>query len=383
MIEMNIRRKIIAAVGLCFCAGTLSAAQPQDILWGLPYLQNMATDGVTVMYQSRGSVRSWVEIGTDSLHTQKYRQLRGGQEVVHDLEHRVRLDGLQPGQTYYYRVCAQEITKNQSYSKAFGRSTATPFYRFTLPADTTRHFTAIILNDLHGVQTVINSVAACLDSIQPDLIFLNGDCLSEPADRSQAIRMVQGLVVPFHGEQRPLVFIRGNHEIRNAYSSGMTSLMEWPGGETYHAFSWGRTRFVVLDCGEDKPDSTWVYYGLNDFSGFRQDQVGFLQQETRSRAFRRADHRFLLHHIPLWFDNEANDPGGASAPCRALWSELLTRAGFDCAFNGHTHSYQFYAKGQHGNPYPMYIGGGPSIGHACVYVLRVRGNEYSVDTILR
>ena len=380
---MNIRRKIIAAVGLCFCAGTLSVAQPQDILWGLPYLQNMTTDGVTVMYQSRGSVRSWVEIGTDSLHTQKYRQLRGGQEVVHDLEHRVRLDGLQPGQTYYYRVFAQEITKNQSYSKAFGRSTATPFYRFTLPADTTRHFTAIILNDLHGVQAVINSVSACLDSIQPDLIFLNGDCLSEPADRSQAIRMVQGLVVPFHGEQRPLVFIRGNHEIRNAYSSGMTSLMEWPGGETYHAFSWGRTRFVVLDCGEDKPDSTWVYYGLNDFSGFRQDQVGFLQQETRSRAFRRADHRFLLHHIPLWFDNEANDPGGASAPCRALWSELLTHAGFDCAFNGHTHSHQFYAKGQHGNPYPMYIGGGPSVGHASVYVLRVRGNEYSVDTILR
>ena len=181
---------IIAAMGLCFCAGTLSAAQPQDILWGLPYLQNMTTDGVTVMYQSRGSVRSWVEIGTDSLHTQKYRQLRGGQEVVHDLEHRVRLDGSQPGQTYYYRVCAQKKKKNQSYSKTFGRSTATPFYRFTLPADTTRHFTAIILNDLHGVQAVINSVAACLDSIQPDLIFLIGDCLSEPADRSQAIRMV-------------------------------------------------------------------------------------------------------------------------------------------------------------------------------------------------
>ena len=52
---MNIRRMIIAAMGLCFCAGTLSAAQPQDILWGLPYLQNMTTDGVTVMYQSRGS----------------------------------------------------------------------------------------------------------------------------------------------------------------------------------------------------------------------------------------------------------------------------------------------------------------------------------------
>ena len=380
---MAIRRIFVAVLCLLFSAITLSAAQPQDVLWGLPYLQNMTTDGVTVMYQSRGSVHSWVEVGIDSMHTQRFRQLRGGQEVVHDQEHRVRLSGLQPGQTYYYRICAQEITKNQSYHKTFGCSIATPFYRFTLPADTMMNFTAIILNDLHGVQAVINRVAACVDSIQPDLIFFNGDCLSEPADRDQAIRMVQSLVVPFHGEQRPLVFIRGNHEIRNAYSSGMTSLMEWPGGETYHAFSWGRTRFVVLDCGEDKPDSTWVYYGLNDFSGFRQDQVGFLQQEIRSRAFRKADHRFLLHHIPLWFDNEANDPGGASAPCRTLWADLLTRAGIDCAFNGHTHRQQFYDKGQQGNPYPMYIGGGPAVGHASVYVLRVRGKEYSVETILR
>ena len=380
---MAIRRIFVAVLCLLFSAIMLSAAQPPDVLWGLPYLQNMTTDGVTVMYQSRGSVHSWVEVGIDSMHTQRFRQLRGGQEVVHDQEHRVRLSGLQPGQTYYYRICAQEITKNQSYHKTFGCSIATPFYRFTLPADTIMNFTAIILNDLHGVQAVINRVAACVDSIQPDLIFFNGDCLSEPADRDQAIRMVQSLVVPFHGEQRPLVFIRGNHEIRNAYSSGMTSLMEWPGGETYHAFSWGRTRFVVLDCGEDKPDSTWVYYGLNDFSGFRQDQVGFLQQEVRSRAFRKADHRFLLHHIPLWFDNEANDPGGASAPCRTLWADLLTRADLDCAFNGHTHRQQFYDIGRQGNPYPMYIGGGPAVGHASVYVLRVRGKEYSVETSLR
>ena len=97
---MAIRRIFVAVLCLLLSAITLSAAQPQDILWGIPYLQNMTTDGVTVMYQSRGSVRSWVEVGTDSLHTQRFRQLRGGQEVVHDQEHRVRLSGLQPGQTY-------------------------------------------------------------------------------------------------------------------------------------------------------------------------------------------------------------------------------------------------------------------------------------------
>ncbi len=49
------------------------------------------------MYQSHGSVHSWVEVGTDSLHTTTVRRLTNGQEVVHDIEHRVRLEGLTPG----------------------------------------------------------------------------------------------------------------------------------------------------------------------------------------------------------------------------------------------------------------------------------------------
>ena len=40
-----------------------------------PYLQNMSSTAVTVMYQSGGSVHSWVEMGRDSLHTTVYRQL--------------------------------------------------------------------------------------------------------------------------------------------------------------------------------------------------------------------------------------------------------------------------------------------------------------------
>lgn len=81
-----------------------------------PYLQNMSFTAVTVMYQSGGSVHSWVEMGRDSLHT-TYRQLSGGQEVVHDDEHKVRIEGLEPGATYYYRVCATEILANQAYKK--------------------------------------------------------------------------------------------------------------------------------------------------------------------------------------------------------------------------------------------------------------------------
>ena len=36
------------------------------------------------------------------------------------------------------------------------------------------------------------------------------------------------LATLFEGARRPIFFIRGNHEIRNAYSSGMPSLFDYP-----------------------------------------------------------------------------------------------------------------------------------------------------------
>ena len=82
----------------------------------------------------------------------------------------------------------------------------------------------------------------------------------------------------------PVFYLRGNHEIRNAYSIQLRELFDYVGDKTYGAFNWGDTRFVMLDCGEDKPDTTWVYYGLNDFSQLRQDQIGFLKEELNSKA---------------------------------------------------------------------------------------------------
>ncbi|MGN1354876.1 MAG: metallophosphoesterase [Alloprevotella sp.] len=346
-----------------------------------PYLQNVTPTGVTVMYQSGGSVHSWVEMGRDSLHTDTYRQLAGGQEVVHDEEHRVRIEGLEPGATYYYRVCATEILTNQAYKKEFGRTVKTPFYKMTLPADTTRNFTAIVLNDLHGVGALVAQMARLADSIKPDFVVFNGDCLSEPATRPQAWRMVHSLTSAFHGASTPCIFVRGNHEIRHAYSSGMLSLFDWPDGKTYHAFSWGDTRFVVLDCGEDKPDVTWVYYGLNDFAGFRQEQVDFLQKELAGKAYRKAGHRVLIHHIPLWAEEEPKDPGAVSSPCRELWTPVLKKAGIDVALNGHTHRFRHYDAGETGGLYPVVVGGGPSLDSATMTIIRKQNKSLSLEII--
>ena len=95
-----------------------------------------------------------------------------------------------------------------------------------------------------------------------DVVVFNGDCIDDPANEKEALYHLAYLCGKVGASHVPAFFLRGNHEIRNAYSIGLRALFDYVGDKTYGAFSWGDTRFVMLDCGEDKPDSTWVYLSL-------------------------------------------------------------------------------------------------------------------------
>lgn len=340
----------------------------KDIFYSTPYLQNPTNDGITVMFQTNVISHCWVEYGMDTLNLQKTRTLLDGQEVCYDIENKIRLNNLQPGKTYYYRVCAQEIAEYHSYSKTFGETARTSFYSFHLPKADQTDFTALIFNDLHENYQTFNALKNAVKDIPIDFIVFNGDCLPEPTNREYAMYHINMLARGANAETYPTFFIRGNHEIRNAYSAGMHSLFDYPGNKTYGAFSWGDTRFVMLDCGEDKPDDHWVYYGLNDFTQLRKDQAAFLQNEIKSKEFKKAKKQVLIHHIPLW----GND--GEYNPCLELWGGLLQKTSFNINICAHTHSYKYHPKGEKGNPFPVIIGGGPGMKSATVMVLSKKGN---------
>lgn len=345
------------------------------ILYAAPYLQDLQPSSVDVMFQTRVVSHCWVEYGTDTLHLKRARTLLDGQEVCYDIENRIRLDSLEPGQRYYYRVCAQEIVNYQSYSKTFGETARTPFYSFRMPAASDKDFTAVIFNDLHENREVMAAFGKLLRGMKYDFAMFNGDCLTEPANREQAIHNIAEACRMVDAANHLTFFIRGNHEIRNAYSAGMHSLIGYQEGKTYGAFSWGDTRFVMLDCGEDKPDDHWVYYGLNDFTGLRREQVDFLRQELKSKAFKKADRRILINHIPIWNNSDK------FAPCTELWAPLLKKASFDLNVCAHVHSYGFWTAGAEDNPCPVVRGGGPSMKKATMIVLEKRGDELTMRAV--
>ncbi len=337
-----------------------------------PYLQNPTGGGITVMWQTTVPSYSWVEYGIDTLHLQRARTLVEGQVICNDVYNKIRLEGLLPGQTYYYRVCSREIMLYQAYKKVFGETAVSSFRSFTLPSEQTTDFTAVIFNDLHKQEATLKALYAQVKDVPYDFVVFNGDCIDDPATEEEALFHLSMQCSTVGADRVPVFYLRGNHEIRNAFSIGLRNLLDYVGDKTYGAFSWGDTRLVMLDCGEDKPDTTWVYYDLNDFTGLRLEQVDFLKQELASPPFTRASRRILLNHIPLYGNSDAY------RPCSQLWGPLLDRAPFDVNISAHTHRYAYLPKGTAGNNFPVLIGGSQQVDGATVMILRKKGDRLTL-----
>jgi len=347
-----------------------------DIFRSPVYLQNPATDGMTVMWLTNVPCLSWVEYGADSLNMQRAQTWIEGEALANNKLNCIRLTGLQPGTRYYYRVCSREITLYQPYKKKFGETAVSEITSFKTLDDKQTDFTALIFNDLHNKYLLFDSLLQQVKNIPYDIVIFNGDCLADIQSEGSAIRTISYYSRSFGADRVPSIFVRGNHETRGAYSPFLWNLIGMIDGHTYGAFNIGDTRFVVLDCGEDKPDDRPVYYGMNDFTQFRKDQAEFLKKEIASDAFKSASKRVLIHHIPVYGMRKE-----AFVPCRDEWGDILASALFDICLNGHTHKYKYVPAGKDGNTFPVVIGGGPTEGGATVSILQKQGTEMKLTVL--
>lgn len=353
----------------------LRTAEKADQIFRMkPYLQNPVGEGITVMWETTVPSYCWVEYGTDTTQLKRARTIIDGQVVCNNKLHKIRINDLQPGQKYFYRVCSQEMLLYQAYKKVFGNTAQSAFSEFTLPTTDTNTFTAVVFNDLHQQTNTFRALCKQIQDVKYDFVVFNGDCVDDPVNQKQATTFISELTEGVGGNRIPTFFMRGNHEIRNAYSIGLRDHFDYVGDKTYGSFNWGDTRVVMLDCGEDKVDSHPVYYDLNDFTQLRNEQVDFMKKEFSTKEFKKAKKRILLHHIPLYGNDGKN-------LCADLWTQLLEKAPFNVSLNAHTHQYVYHPKGELGNHYPTIIGGGYQMDSATVMILEKKKEELRIRVL--
>ena len=364
------------------CAAFLMClANAQSPIAVQPYLQNPAEDGMTIMWQTFLPACGWVEYGTDTTRLQIKRVVENGIVLANVAKHKIRIDGLVPNQKYYYRVCSQNVIIYGGYDKQFAPAVKSPFYSFTTLGKQGTDFTCAIFNDLHSNVALFDKLTKqlALKNIRYDFVVYNGDCFNDPYSEEHEVGLLKRYNAAMDASNIPSVFLRGNHEVRGTYALKWPSLFDWADGKSYFSFSFGDTRFVFLDNGEDKNDGHVEYFNMADFTDFRNEETVWLQSEIARPEFKNATRRVLIQHIPIYAWENAFDPG--FIPCKDLWDPIYQRTTFDINITGHLHKFDFYPSNKVGNPFPLVVGGGNTDDTAIVMILQKQGNKLTLKVI--
>ena len=114
-------------------------------------------------------------------------------------------------------------------------------------------------------------------------------------------------------------------------------------------FRQGPVCFVVLDCGEDKPDSDIEYYGITDYDGYRTQQAEWLKTALQSDLYKNAPFKVIVCHMPPY----GSWHGMVDISKKFL--PLLNAAKPDVYLCGHLHRYIRNEAGTEGVDFPLIV----------------------------
>lgn len=334
--------------------------QASNLLYG-PWVHNVDEHGFTVLWVTEKPSLDYVELAPDDdtafegKARPRYYETSHGRRVI-GRYHSVRIDGLQPGTVYRYRLAGKVLTDDShTHRFVYGvERQITPkkgemrAKTLDASADSCRFS---MFNDIHFDDARFAALAAPVDANNTDFIVLNGDIVSNAQQIDTLIRHSIMPIAAMAG-RLPLFYVRGNHEGRGHDFDKVYAQFPTPTGEFWYSFRQGPAAFIVLDAGEDKHDNHCEYSGTAEYDAYRLRETAWLEEAVKDPAFVSAPCKICLLHIPTLKNK------GAWYTERWIaehWVPVLEKAGIDVMLSAHFHYWLCSEAGQDGKGYPVLV----------------------------
>lgn len=329
-----------------------------------PYLQNVGPDEVTIVWLSDKPSVGWVELAPDgdaSFYANewpKYWDARNGVKNTSTI-HAVKIKGLNPGTRYRYRVLSQEVLSHIGHKVIYGNYAATDVYsrkplsfKTCDPADDTVSFA--VVNDIHAKNDVLTNLVSKCDLKKTDFFIFNGDMVSVFNEENQIFDGFMDTATKLFAAEIPMYYTRGNHETRGAFATEFQRYFSPKEENIYYTFRQGPICFVILDTGEDKPDSDIEYAGITVYDEYRTEQAEWLRKVLDSREYKEAPFKIIVAHIPPIGDWHGN------LEVESKFMPLLREAGPDLMLCGHLHRF-IHQNATAQTPFPIIVNSNTAI----------------------
>lgn len=361
------------------------------LITSAPMLQNYAATSMGIAFAVGDLANGYAWVGEKPDLSDARKVLCGGFRTTDITDHvqQIRLTGLKPNTTYYYRIGADRIEYKGGYSmKVLGNEEDDHIYHFTTAGEGSQaHF--CVINDTHvrwePFGLAINKIA----ELSPSCVVWNGDAsnVEETIEAQMRIFLKPEIERSDYAASMPYLFCPGNHDSRGMANRHLEQVWMYRQPEERQSRDWdlgrnfavrmGDVAMIGLDTAEDKLDTNPLFAGLFTSDPYRKAQVHWLSDALSRPEIANAPFLVAFCHIPLLDDNPRSNPGDVAPAdkdpqyntdfamwqrtCARLWTPLLEQAGCQLIITAHQHRYQYYA------PTPtrcwaQIIGGGPEMG---------------------
>ena len=311
-----------------------------------PLLLDVSDTSVVIEWMTDGDADGTVRYGEHALDRTAVAAHDGLLDV--GTFHRVVLDGLQPGHRYQYQVASRRVVALKPYWPERGHTVTGKLLHFTTLDASRERARFAVITDTHEKVSRIDTLLGEIRKTPEDFVVHLGDSVNWAASEQQLKDAFLAPTSDGLAGSTPLLYVHGNHEYRGPFARELGPYLHAQDGRYDYARDDGPLHLIAVDTGEDKPDDTNVYAGLNDLRDYRREGLTRFGQALAAPRTRGAPFTVVLGHQPDW---------GWTGGDNATWTQLANQAHVDLFIAGHEHRFMHIQPGERGNDFPILVVG--------------------------
>lgn len=298
----------------------------------------------------------WVKVGDKCFYDESNGILRSAKRI-----HKMVVPADILDRAGSYTVCYRRVIKRKAYFSLTHAVEEKIFNFRKVQGETVR---AYHIADAHNM---IKEPVKCAEKFRKeigeiDFLILNGD-VPEDSDRIKNFDTIYEIISQVTKGEIPVIFSRGNHDTRGIFAENIAEYTPCENGNSYFTFKLGNIWGLVLDCGEDKPDTNKEYGNMVACSFFREKETRFLEKVAENGEPQLVDgnieHKIVIAHNP--FTRKYSEPFNIEENTFTYWSKILKeKIKPQLMICGHIHKFSVDMPGGEndafGQPCPVVVG---------------------------
>ncbi|MBQ2710504.1 MAG: metallophosphoesterase [Clostridia bacterium] len=281
-------------------------------------------DQYQIVFSSKTEARAWVEI--DGV---RYYDNYNGSNRSNTRIHKVTVPMKVLNDAGAYEIHVQKMTYRGPFGGYKGRDISQSYTFRGVDASDGLDYYAI--SDIHmGRKISVDAYKNCGKKVE--LLVMAGDIVSM-MDSFDDANLTNVIAHDMTGGSIPVIYARGNHELKGKYSEYFDQFVGSFNGKFYYNVWLDNTYVAVLDIGEDHDDDWWEYYGTADYEKYRAEQYDMLSQTLGEGKYASCDYKMAVCHIPPVFVNSRKN----HEHCKATLTDLLNKLDINMCISGHQH----------------------------------------------